>query len=320
LAATDGYFSMVFTATLGQELWRCTMEEVGTSEEKFPTAWKKQVSMYDCLFYEDGSPSHWTKERIAQVIAQCKSQAEILKRVFGRFVVAEGKKYPGFDRDKNMRTNGPIPADWLHFAGVDIGSGGEKGHPAAMTFLAVDPHYRRARVYKGWRGDQVETAASDVLAKYVELRGTTWMTAQYYDQAAKDFLTYATRMGESFQSSEKSHEIGEDILNVLFKNGMLSIDNDDPELQKLAVELSTLKKSTPKTKAKDDFTDSLRYACTKIPWDFTIIKGAPPEGYVAEEKPRTETQVRKDEVDRMLAAEALNVQDEFEEWNELYDC
>ena len=42
--ATDGYFSMVFTATIGQELWRRTMEPKAGEEETFPTAWKKQVS------------------------------------------------------------------------------------------------------------------------------------------------------------------------------------------------------------------------------------------------------------------------------------
>ena len=40
LIATDGYFSMVFTATLGQEYWRLTMEpdEENGEIEKHPDA------------------------------------------------------------------------------------------------------------------------------------------------------------------------------------------------------------------------------------------------------------------------------------------
>jgi len=318
LAATDGYFSMVFTATLGQNFWREAMEEIGNEGERFKGAFKKQISMYDCVTYDDGALSPWTRERISEVIAKCKSQSEILKRVFGRFVVDEGRKYPAFDREKNMKTSGPIPKDWRVFSGTDIGSGGEKGHPAAITFIAVDSLYRQGRIFRGWRGDNIETAASDILAKNLELRGNLQMTAQYYDQAAKDFHTYASRMGEAFQASEKSHEIGEDILNVLFKNGMLSIDQDEPELQKLAVELSTLKKNTPKNKAKDDFTDSLRYASTKIPWDFTIIKGELPEGYVVAKPDQPEYVTRREEVLAAMSQEEAGIREEFEELNEQY--
>ena len=57
-AATDGYFSMVFTATLVQQIWRDAIEGRGYIE-KFPDALKIQVSMYDCLEYEDGTKAHW---------------------------------------------------------------------------------------------------------------------------------------------------------------------------------------------------------------------------------------------------------------------
>ena len=52
----QGHFHMVFTATLGLEFWREVIEEKGV-KERFPHAWKKQVSAYDCLKYMDGSAS-----------------------------------------------------------------------------------------------------------------------------------------------------------------------------------------------------------------------------------------------------------------------
>src|SRR5690606_32624454 len=72
LIATDGYDHMVFTATLGQKMWEMAIEAKGT-EELCPEAWKRQVSMYDCLQYKDGSPGPFTPERIDRVKAKCKS-------------------------------------------------------------------------------------------------------------------------------------------------------------------------------------------------------------------------------------------------------
>lgn len=320
LLATDGYFSMVFTATLGQEIWRRALEEIGNSDEAFKTAWKKQISMFDCLAYEDGSSTPWTKEKIQVAIAQCPSQAEVLRRIYGRFVLSEGKTYPGFERGRNLRGTGPVSASWRIYSGVDPGSGGEKGHPAALCFVAVDPLHRQGRVFRAWRGDKIETTAADILTKYREIRGGMPVTGQYYDWAAKDFFTLACRMGESFLQADKSHAIGEDILNVLFKNNMLTIDEGDMELEKLAVELSTLKKDGTRSKLKNDLCDALRYACAKIPWDFTVITGDKPdiEPEIPEGLPQT--RVREGEAERAQYFNRLNTpeEQEFEEWNEHY--
>jgi phage terminase large subunit-like protein len=101
--ATNGYIHMVFTATLGQEFWRQVMEPREDETERFPTAKKWCVSLYDSQTYMDGTPTIWTDEKIAQVKARCKSHAEFLKRVMGRFVVAGGRKYESFDATKHMK-------------------------------------------------------------------------------------------------------------------------------------------------------------------------------------------------------------------------
>ena len=316
VAATDGYFSMVFTATLGQEFWRCAMEEIGTKYEKFPDAWKKQVSMYDCLKYEDGSSSPWTVERIRRVEATCGTQAEIQKRVHGRFIVSGGLKYPSFTKEGNCKPGHPLPKDWHIYSGVDIGSGGETGHPAAIVFVAVAPDFRSGRVFKVWRGDETLTTDSDILTKYIELRGSMKMSGQYYDWQAKDFGTIASRMGEGFEKAEKSHAIGETFLNVLFKNKMLVLYEEEPEMYKLVTELTTLKSTTDKTKAKDDLADALRYACAKIPWDWSCIIGAPVEGLKEPEKILTMAEQREENARLTARSADEEIDEEFEEWNE----
>jgi hypothetical protein len=95
---------------------------------------------------------------------------------------------------------------------------------------------------------------------------------------------------------------------------------DTPELRKLATELSTLKKETPKTKAKDDFADALRYAVTQIPWDWSASHGRAAEESKAEEKL---TPMQAEIADRRKrfsdnAQEQARIEDEFSEWNDAY--
>lgn len=322
--ATDGYFHMVFTATLGQEIWRRTMEERGNVNEKFADAFKLQVSMFDCLEYEDGTPGAWTPSRIQRVINSCKTDAEVQRRVYGKFVVDSGLKYPTFSRKRNMKTPETLKVghDWAVYAGVDPGGGGE-GHPGAIAFVCVRPDFKYGRVFRGWRGEGELTTAGDVLNNYRSLKRGLTMTGAYYDWQSKDFSTISVRESEPFFPAEKSHEIGEQVLGVLFKNGMLDID-DVPELEPLALELTTLKKATPKMKAKDDFCDALRYAVTRIPWDWSAI---PDFVLLAEELKEKRVDVAVPTVDDLRrefvlgkrSEEMEGPEGEFAEWGELYD-
>lgn len=266
--AINGYFHLVFTATIGQEIWRATMEEKG-KHEKFVGAFKRQISMFECLLYMDGSPSPWTKEKIEEIIRNCKDESEVQRRVYGRFVIDKDRKYVSFQRSKNVKPEHKLPKNWLIYAGVDIGSGGT-AHPAAICFVGVSPDFTKGRVFKGWRGDGNITDASDILDKFLELRGKMKCVGQYYDHQSKDFFTVASRRKIPFMKADKGRESGEGLLNTLFKNDILAI-YDTPELLKLARELETLKSSTPKPTAKDDFIDSLRFAVTQIPWDFSVL-------------------------------------------------
>jgi hypothetical protein len=331
LNASDGYFHLVFTATLGQDHWRKTMEEQGGQLEKHKGAFKLSVSLMDCKEFEDGTPSHWSDEKIQRAIAKCPTKAEVQRRIYGRFVMGDGLKYAAFDHEKNTTDEIGIPKDWVIYAGVDVGSGGKTGHPAAIVFVGVSPDYKQGRVFKAWRGDGIDTTPSDVLNKFREMRGDLQIITQYYDWASKDFFNVASRLGESFSKAEKSHEIGEGILNTLFRHSMLKVQRGDDELDKLIAEVTSLLNTTAKNKSIDDLIDALRYTVTGIPWNYQAVEeNIDLENLFSKAlnpiKPKklTHEQIidkeRDDSRKAWLAGTESNQQkDELDEWQELYD-
>ena len=97
---------------------------------------------------------------------------------------------------------------------------------------------------------------------------------------------------------------------------------EDEQTVKLAGELASLKKNENKRTAKDDFADALRYAVTKIPWDWTFITGEPVELDEKPEEPLTpmqrEIKERREAFEQANQGEAQRIQDEFDDWNEQY--
>lgn len=324
LTASDGFFHMVFTATLGQAFWHSVIEGQG-EQELLPMAWKRQVSMYDCQLYEDGTPSHWTLDKIRQAESRCSTHQEVLKRVWGKFIKDEGLKYPQFDVKKHKVEGHHLPKGWNVYAGVDYGSGGAKGHPAAICFVGVSPDFQKGRVFLAWRGDGIPTTAGDVVLKYIEMKTEHKIkdvAAVYYDQGCRDLYEIADRMGEPFEPAEKSHEIGVPILNSLFKHDMLLL-YDHVETRKLATELSSIDVETAKNKAKDDLADALRYACSKVGWDFSAIAVQAEDREKPAEKTKTPMEIELDErraaFDKPNPDETQSFDDECEMWNELYE-
>lgn len=332
LFASDGYFHMVFTATLGQDMWRRAIEGRG-EQELFPDAFKRQVSLHDCQHYRDGSPSPWTLDRIRRVESSCKDYAEVDRRVNGRFIVEMGRKYPAFDGTRHYVKPFPIPMNWRCYAAIDLGSGGG-AHPAAITFVAVNPEGTQGWVFDGWRGDGQHTTSGDILEQFQKMRGPRRFTLQTYDWAAKDFGIIAGRNNEPFTKAVKDTKVGEDVINTLFGNNMLHIF-DTSELRKLGSELTSLLDLTDKKKAKDDFIDSLRYAVVSIPWDWTAIKTkgvkdaekddgsaalapASERAPTAEEEKEREIRERRGEGEEAPKEGWSELDEEFGEWNEAY--
>lgn len=270
-ATVQGHFHMVFTATLGQEFWRLAIEEKDPKRETFKRAYKRQVSLYDCVAYMDGSPGPWTPELIEERKHDLADEAEILRRVYGRFVIDKNRRYASFSRTQNVIPAHHLPKTWLIYAGVDIGSGGDGGHPGAIVFLGVRPDFTEGRVFKAWRGDKIQTTAGDILDKYLLMRGKMRPTGQYYDHQSADFKTICQSRKIPFLPANKSQDRGEVLLNTLFKMQILAL-YDEPEILKLAGELEGLKRSVNKSDARDDLIDALRFAAMCVPWDFEKVK------------------------------------------------
>jgi hypothetical protein len=278
ISNTKGYFNAGFTATVGQDEWRRAMEETGPYE-LFPEAFKMQISLYDCQFKEDGSIGMWPEEKIKRQIQMYGTKNEVLKRAYGKFVKDSGLVFPAFDRVKNvvhLSKQKKLPKDWLTIVGIDLGSGGDKGHPSSICFLKTNPGFTRGYVFKLWRGDGVQTTATDVLEKYREMKKGENVVACYYDWSSAEFGTVASRAGEAVQPANKSREEGTTIINTLFRNEMLKIYEDEESI-KLINELNSLDVDTKKTKARDDAIDAMRYAVMGIDWDFSCINAPEPE-------------------------------------------
>lgn len=317
LNSSDGYFHMVFTATLGQLYWSQTMEPSSKSEERYPSAWKKQVSVYDCQFYEDGSKSHWTLAKIKRAEAKCPTEAEKQRRIFGKFVKSEGLMFPSFDFERNTADYHPPPRHWLHYSGVDPGTGGT-AHPAAIVFLAVSPDYKHGRIWRAWRGDGINTASPDIYAKYRELKGKLTMAAQKYDFASREFFLHTSSKGEAFSPAEKDHVSGYSMLNTLFRTGMLKVYTGDVELEKLISEIRSLSATGDKRKAKDDLCDALRYAVMAVPWDFSDMEVDKVDQFleIKGEKEKTSSDVRRDWFMGTGKDTEPSVEDELDFWND----
>jgi hypothetical protein len=289
VAATNGYMVFGFTATLGQQIWKSIVEE----RTMWPDAWVRQISLYDCLEYEDGSPTMWTHERIKARIDQCTTKAEVQRRVFGKFVKDEGLRFPQFDREIHLAPEHPVPKDWEVWSGVDYGSGGERGHPASIVFTAVSPDYRQARVIRSWRGDKIATTAEDIIDTWEEMKSTIHnrVVATYYDYAAADLGMIAERRGLPWMRADKSRDSGNSVLAALLKSKAIKfyiphegsvVPSIYLEGFKLAQELESLGQKVDKVRDKDDLCDAARYSIVKIP--FAIRSGA--ESYTLDSAPR----------------------------------
>lgn len=324
LNATDGYLHMVFTATLGQLYWQQTMEPASPRDEKYPNAWKRSVSLYDSMVYEDGSPSHWTEAKIKRAEAKCPTDSEKQRRIFGKFVKSEGLMFPSFDYERNTTDLHPLPKHWVVFSGVDPGTGGATAHPAAIAFIHTSPDFKHGRIRICWRGDHISTASPDIYQKYKELRGKLSVQAQKYDWASREFFLHVSAKGEAFSPADKDHASGYSLLNTLFKSGMLKIMRGDEQTEKLISEVRSLSATGDKRKAQDDLCDALRYAAQAVPWDFSDLeeeKEADHFRELKEESEKTDSQIRRDWfMGNGEKEKEMTVEEELDFWNEEFDA
>jgi hypothetical protein len=265
----SGLLSAVFTPVLGQDFFYDVMEGKG-DREKLKWASKYRVSLYDCLKYDDGTTSHITNDVIKRRIALCKSEAEVQRRVMGRFSKDVGLVYPFFDASKDIMEPKPVPRDWIYYAGIDLGSGGDND-PAAIIVIAVSPQYDEVIVVDGYLGDGAETTALDTANYYKDKIATKYNIAcAYYDSADRDFYVFASGMGLPMQKANKVRDTGIRIINILMKNRLIKFF-DCPATDYLVRDFSTMSFDRKDKKDVGHICDALRYALTSLPLDFTKI-------------------------------------------------
>jgi phage terminase large subunit-like protein len=284
--ATNGYIAFVFTATKGQSFFREVIEDRKRWQNE-ARIW--QVSLWDCMKYANGTPSQWTKERIQATENKCISQAEIDRRVRGRFVKDEGLEYPTFQRIKHVKPYANDFAEWDLFSGVDYGSTGPKNHRAAIVVVALSPDRTRLKGVRIWRAPRpIVTTQQDIVNEYVKIQSGLHKKIDYghYDFAAKDFGTIAGQMGLAMTPADKARESGRAMINTLLKMNAIefyepsdvsraaSIPDDYLQAYSIAEEFETmpiLESITKKVHVEDDAVDAFRYAISKAPIDYNRI-------------------------------------------------
>lgn len=286
VTAKNGILLFGFTATKGQEFWRLIVEE----RKKWPHAWVRQVALFDCMQYEDGAPTLWTKERVQQAINSCVSEAEIKRRIYGRFIKDEGVAVHTFNRTVHLLPYVPVPKEWQIYIGVDWGKGKtdvKKGrvNPSSLVFVAVSPQNTDCRVIRAWRGDDVQTTAQDVVEQFARMQTglETQIAGIFYDYGAADLGTIGQRMGYAFQRADKARDKGIATVATLFQGDFLRIyepseasrdliPDDFIEGAKLALELESVPPESQRAHIIDDLFDALRYAVNGIPFDWEEIR------------------------------------------------
>ena len=275
-AMGSGMVSMVFTATLGQIYLFDTMERRGTPQEKFKRAYKNQISLYDCLTFADGTPTHLTVEYIEEeIIPSYSSQNEIDKRVFGRFVKDSGLLFNFNEKLNTEAYDWSMVKDWMFFTGVDFGSGGQWGHSSSIALVAIDHTWSQVRVVKSYHSQKTRMTQGDLLNEF-KSGYHKYNAFNSFDHAATDFGELALRESIPFNKAEKNHEIGIGLLNTILKSGQLKFFTGPKsgDNQLTIQEMLSIDSDTPKNKRVDDGADAVRYAIAGQAVRITPLKSA----------------------------------------------
>jgi hypothetical protein len=143
------------------------------------------------------------------------------------------------------------------------------------------------------------------------MKGNTELASTRYDYADKDLFILAERNGIALEKADKARETGEAILNTLFKNDMLSID-EGPINQLLVDELMNLRRDAKKS--PDHLCDALRYCVATIPWNLSAIQTV--TNKKLERKVVGQDEIAKDR--RHYLTSRMNEQENQDEYNQTF--
>jgi hypothetical protein len=218
--SVDGIFDMVFTATLGQKFWYDTMELMGKPGERFKNAFKQQVSKWECLKYRDGSASPWTVERIKQQIIDCRNEAEVRKRILGRFAKAENLLFNAYDSKRNTIAKVPEKTELHYYAAVYVC---DKTGKAAISILGVNSEYSRCYLVDSHWFDSVDTTSFQIFSKLMDRVGKKRFSGLYANKHASDFMKVADASKYGFVEVKKPNDNAAKLINSLLSDGLIQI-------------------------------------------------------------------------------------------------
>lgn len=255
-------------------------------DELYPISdqvYKRRVSTFEAITFKSGRAGKYTEARIRELIKMQPSKRDALIRVFAAFEKDDngGLLYPNFNRDKHIKivTNPNIyqSAQGIFTAGIDYGSG--TNHTSAIAITHINPTCNRATVIKLWRGTMgIRTTADDVVKKYIEMSAGLNIDFPFYDWAAADLDTVYWRMtGKNLIQAQKSHEIGQNLIDTLYKNDLLEIiaRKGDPYIEWLANEYENLTADQKKNHRTDDLSDAIRYSLAGVAHLFNLEELSP---------------------------------------------
>lgn len=238
--ACDGLFNMVFTATLGQKFWYETIECRGKENERFKSAFKLQVSMYDCLkYHKSRKKTPWTIEKIKQVEDSCESRNEVLRRVHGRFILNEKQVFSAFEKSKIIHSEQEIKnlaASHDKHVAVFI-----RDDTAAFCYFSVSED-RKFAVIHDFDFDRGSTTEIYTAYKNFVKKGKKKPFLKFVNKGQGAFSAVAEGGGDFFWETKPAKRDNFSTINALMATQRFFV-RDGPGIEEFTVQCETFKHS-----------------------------------------------------------------------------
>ncbi len=264
--AVDGLFNLVFTATLSQRFWFEVMELRGKENERFPDAYKRSVSLYECQEYKSGKKAPWTLEKIKRRESECESKEEILVRVNGRFRPYKTGIYSNFDDKKNViEKKFIVPKGWHKVIGA---YNPKDSSGCAVCALAVSKDRQKCVIYYA---NKINKTTVETIAQYRAELGS--VPAKFVNAEASDFHAIAQSGGEYFLETKMPRDGAKELVNTLFYTKILEVSKFD-NCNDLTLQLQTIQEENLSDFKDFELIGALVCALSNMNFDFEeIING-----------------------------------------------
>ena len=269
--AVDGLFNLAFTATLSQRFWWEAIECVGKQNERFKDAKKIQVSLYDCQYFVDGTPSRWSDEKIERRISECRSEKEIQRRVYGRFVLEEKEIFSAFSEKNNVYPREfKKLASYRTFVSVFVG----EQNKAAFSIIYLNKTFDEAFVHFS----KTTTIPLVDLVLLISKMIPDKQALKFVNNGSKEFSKIALSGGQYFEPVALPKISFAGLVNSLFVTKNLHIGKFDEQLE-LITQIITLKPDNFKDFTGYEMVGSMLLGLSQMLFSFSNTIEGPKEKF-----------------------------------------